>query len=394
MTALEGGHVAERFTQLDNAPWVVVISGYQANEHQAWCKFQNGTPCPVIRYGGPSEEWLAVEAGLPPPQTDLSPSERKNVMNKVRDELAVEAMKPMADKVQVRDWTIPTRDGATLEARTYRPKAAGDGPLPVYLYFHGGGFLFGTLTSEDATCSRIAISTNALVVNVNYRHTPEYVYPTAWNDAEDAFIWLHANIKELNGDAAKIVVGGISAGGQLTASLTLAQHLGKLPSGLPSIAGQVLMIPCLAHVDCYDGLLKKMKNPSVSSYPENESAPILPRPMIDLFVGLLKVENPDPNDLRLNPGNATPDQVKGLPPTTFGICGLDALRDEGLLYAKMLTEAGVPTDIHVYKGVPHGFRRFGDKLSASKHWDETTDSGITWALTNPTATGEFKIHEH
>ncbi|KAF4775200.1 hypothetical protein HER10_EVM0007760 [Colletotrichum scovillei] len=276
----------------------------------------------------------------------------------------------MADRVQVRDWTIPTRDGATLEARTYRPKAAGDGALPVYLYFHGGGFLFGTLTSEDATCSRIAISTNALVVNVNYRHTPEYVYPTAWNDAEDAFIWLHANIKEIDGDAAKVVVGGISAGGQLTASLTLAQHLGKLPSGLPSIAGQVLMIPCLAHVDCYDGLLKKMKSPSVSSYPENESAPILPRPMIDLFVGLLKVENPDPNDLRLNPGNATPDQVKGLPPTT------------------------VPTDIHVYKGVPHGFRRFGDKLSASKHWDETTDSGITWALTNPTATGEFKIHEH
>ncbi|KAL0780335.1 hypothetical protein CaCOL14_001670 [Colletotrichum acutatum] len=292
------------------------------------------------RYGGPSEEWLAVEAGLPPPQTDLSPSERKNVMNKVRDELAVEAMKPMADKVQVRDWTIPTRDGATLEARTYRPKAAGDGPLPVYLYFHGGGFLFGTLTSEDATCSRIAISTNALVVNVNYRHTPEYVYPTAWNDAEDAFIWLHANIKEIDGDPAKVVVGGISAGGQLTASLTLAQHLGKLPSELPSIAGQVLMIPCLAHVDCYDGLLKKMKSPSVSSYPENESAPILPRPMIDLFVGLLKVENPDPNDLRLNPGNATPDKVQGLPPTTFGICGLDALRDEGLLYAKMLTEAG------------------------------------------------------
>lgn len=292
------------------------------------------------QYGGPSDEWLAVEAGLPPLPLHLPISELQAAANKGREEIAAEGMKLLASQVTAHDWTIPTRDGATLEARTYRPKAAPDGPLPVYLYFHGGGFLFGTLASEDVTSSRIAISTNVIVLNVNYRHTPEFAYPTAWNDAEDSFIWLHSNISEVGGDANKVVVGGISAGGQLTASLTLAHHLGKVAQDLPPIAGQVLMIPCLNHVDCYEPQLKKLKDPSVSSYTENKNAPILPRTMIDLFLSLLKVENPDVNDLRLNPGNATLDQVKGLPPTTFGICGLDPLRDEGLLYAKLLVEAG------------------------------------------------------
>ncbi|GKT56163.1 alpha/beta hydrolase fold-3 domain containing protein [Colletotrichum tofieldiae] len=344
-------------------------------------------------YGGPSEEWLAVEVDLPPPQTHLSAAGRKSYTNKVREDLSVEAMKPIADQLQIRDWALPTRDGATIDARTYRAVAAGEGPLPVYLYFHGGGFLFGTLNSEDASCARIALSNNVVVLNVNYRHTPEFVYPTAWNDAEDAFIWLHANIKDIGGEANKVVVGGPSAGGQLTASLTLAQHLGKVGENLPPIAGQVLLIPCLTHVDCYEPQSKKLKDPSKSSHVENKNAPLLPRTMIDLFLSLLKIENPDVNDLRLNPGNATPDQVKGLPPTTFGICGLDPFRDEGLLYAKMLAEAGVPTDVHVFKGVPHGFRRFGDKLSESQHWDKTIDDGIIWTLTKPAATGVFAVRE-
>ncbi|TDZ14644.1 AB hydrolase superfamily protein [Colletotrichum orbiculare MAFF 240422] len=349
--------------------------------------------CDFSQYGGASDEWLAVEATLPPIPTDLPVLDRKNTTNKVREELSTEAMKMFKDKVLVQDWTVPTRDGSTIEARSYRSKAAGEGALPAYLYFHGGGFLFGTVSSEDAACSRIAVSTNVIVVNLNYRHTPEFTYPTAWNDVEDGFVWLHSTIAEIGGDAQKVVVGGISAGGQLTASLVLAQHLGKLEQNLPPIAGQVLIIPCLAHVDCYEPQLRKLTDPAVSSYKENENAPVLPRKMIDLFLSLLKVEDPDVNDLRLNPGNATVDQLKGLPPTTLGIAGLDPLRDEGLLYAKLLTEACVPTDTHIFKGVPHGFRRFGDRLSESKHWDDVTDNGIKWALSKPSATGEFVIRE-
>ncbi|KAF4815065.1 AB hydrolase superfamily protein [Colletotrichum siamense] len=234
---------------------------------------------------------------------------------------------------------------------------------------------------------------DAVLDFVGTHQTFEDAQQIAWNDVEDGFQWLHANIAEIGGCPEKVVVGGISAGGQLTASLTLSQHLGHFGKELPLIAGQVLIIPCLVNPDCYDGHLKRLKHPAVSSYAENENAPILPRRMIDLFVGLLRIEKPDYYDLRLNPGNASTGQLKGMPPTTLGIAGLDPLRDEGLLYAKLLTESGVPTETHIFRGVPHGFRRFGDKLSESKHWDNVTDYGIKWALTKPTASGHFVIHE-
>lgn len=163
----------------------------------------------------------------------------------------------------------------------------------------------------------------------------------AWDDVEDAFLWIQDNIGELQGDKHQIVVGGVSAGAQLTASLVLKRHVisRKEFDNYPPIAGQVLMIPCLLHKDCYDWYLSQMKDPSVSSYIENENAPILPQAVIDNFLGLLQIDNPDPEDLRLNPGNASSEEVKGMPPTTFGIAGADPLRDEGLLFAKMLTEA-------------------------------------------------------
>lgn len=163
----------------------------------------------------------------------------------------------------------------------------------------------------------------------------------AWDDVEDAFVWIQDNIDELQGDNHQIVVGGVSAGAQLTASLVLKTHLigRRTVDPYPPIAGQVLMIPCLLHKDCYDRYLSQMKDPSVSSYIENKDAPILPQAVIDNFLRLLQIEQPDPEDLRLNPGNASSEQVKGMPPTTFGIAGADPLRDEGLLFAKMLTEA-------------------------------------------------------
>lgn len=163
----------------------------------------------------------------------------------------------------------------------------------------------------------------------------------AWEDVWDAYLWIQDNLDELQGDNHQIVVGGVSAGAQLTAFLVLQTHLIKrrLGEGYPDFAGQVLMIPCLLHKDCYDRYLSQMKNPSVSSYVENKDAPILPQSVIDNFLGLLQIEDPDPEDLYLNPGNASSEEVRGLPPTTFAIAGADPLRDEGLLFAKMLTEA-------------------------------------------------------
>jgi len=293
------------------------------------------------RYGGVSDEWPAIEASLPQPSQANSLLESRRLVNATRENLAAEGMKTLGPQVRTRDFAIPTRDGETIEGRTYRPVSIDeDKVLPLYIHLHGGGYLFGTLASEDGICSRIAIGAQVVVLNVNYRHTPEYVYPTAWDDAEDALEWVHKNIKELGTDSQQILIGGISAGAHISASLVLQQKLGKAAVSCPQLRGQILMIPCVVNMYCYEPQLKKLKNPSVSSYEECKDAPILPIDRCKTFTDLLKIENPQVYDLKLNPGNATLDQVKGLPPTVFGIAGRDPLRDEGLLYAKLLTDAG------------------------------------------------------
>lgn len=181
-----------------------------------------------------------------------------------------------------------------------------------------------------------------MVFNINYRHTPEYEYPTAWNDVEDAFVWFHENIAEIGGRGGEVVVGGISAGAQLTASLALAQYRGDNEdlAACPRIRGQVLMIPCVVQLDFYAPRQEKLRSPELSSIVQCANAPILPIDRIKLFMSLLGVDK-DKNsgdDLRLNPGNASAEEVKELPPTTFGIAGNDPLRDEGLFYAQLLNE--------------------------------------------------------
>lgn len=348
------------------------------------------------QYGGPSNEWLAIEKTLPSLtfDTNIDPLALKNAVNQEREERTAAGMKFLAPHVHIVDHTIPTRDGSTIEARSYRSvKKDKSDKLPVYIYFHGGGFIFGSIASEDFVCAQTAINTGVLVVNVNYRHTPEHIFPTAWYDSQDAFAWVHKNIEKLSGDPSKVLVGGVSAGGQLSASLTLEKHLGRseVLKGLPDIAGQILIIPCLASPDTYDEGPGKLLAAGKSSYIENEHAPILPKKIVQFFTALLKAPKADLKDTKINIVNATEDEVRGLPPTVFGIAGLDPLRDEALLYAKKLTEANVPTEIRLFKGVPHGHRRFGKALKASDHWDECIDEGILWALTKPEATGKFDV---
>ncbi|KAH1668293.1 hypothetical protein KXV44_009122 [Aspergillus fumigatus] len=347
----------------------------------------------------PTEEWIALEKTLPPPPTNLDVQTMKDMFNRAREERAANAMvnEGLQSQVSMQDYSIPARDGFPLEARSYRPVGVPSPQrLPVYLHLHGGGFLFGTLASEDAICSRIVATlatenTPVVVVNVNYRHTPEYKYPVPWNDAADALHWVHDHLAELGGDGDNVVVGGISAGAWMTASLTLAQHLStdEQLAKRPKIRGQVLMIPPLVGPGCYAPQLKYLKDPKLSSYVDSEHAPILPVTRINSFMDLLEAKGHE-TDLVLNPGNATAEQVRGLPPTTFGIAGRDPLRDEGLFYAKLLTDNGVPTDVHVFPGLPHGFRVHAT-LSECKRWDSVMAHGVQWALSKPVATGVFEI---
>ncbi|KGO67724.1 Alpha/beta hydrolase fold-3 [Penicillium italicum] len=351
-------------------------------------------------YGRPSTEWVALESTLPESPKDLSLEQMKTLLNKGREAAAAQDMiDGLSAEVQLHDYTITARDGTPLEARTYRPVGVPvSDRLPVYVHLHGGGFIFGTLSSEDAICSRIVTSraqkgTPVVVLNINYRHTPEYTFPTAWNDAEDAFVWLHENIAEIGGISEQVVVGGISAGAWLTASLTLAQLRGdnKRLAAYPKIVGQVLMIPCLVQWDHYAPRLEQLKSPDLSSYVQCADAPVLPVARMKFFSGLLRFDDTKDaaGDRRINPGNATAEEVKDLPPTTFGIAGNDPLRDEGLFYGQHLAANGVPTNVNVFPGVPHGFRRY-KQLPDSKRWDDVMSDGIAWALTKP-APGPFEI---
>lgn len=352
--------------------------------------------CDFSQFGGPSQEWLAVEATLPATTFDLSipPETLKENVNKEREARTAKEMEKLAPLVQTATYDIPTRDGSTIQVRSYRPVSKSGEKLPLYVYFHGGGFIFGNLNGEDATCARLAINAGIVVLNVNYRHTPEHQFPVAWLDTQDAFAWAHKNASVINFEPSQVVIGGVSAGGQLTASLVLEKHLDKseVMKGLPEIAGQVLIIPCLANIHNYaEGPLKKMASPSISSYVENENAPILPKKTVEFFVKLLKSESVDIKDTKINLVNADSNEVRELPPTVFGIAGLDPLRDEALLYAKLLSETNVPTETRLFKGVPHGFRRFGPALKASAEWDKCVEEGIAWALSKPSATGKFEV---
>lgn len=282
------------------------------------------------KYGGKSDEWLALEKTLPAPPTNISPEDLKRTTNETRSSNAQEEMKILRPKVSTQDFQIPTRDNSTIEARTYRPSSVSTTQkLPIYIHFHGGGFFFGTIGSEDATCTRMALDVGIVVVNVNYRHTPEFIYPIAWNDAEDAFQWVYDNAEQsFAGDNMNIVVGGVSAGAYLTASLMLKLAIEESSSRM-GIQGAVYMIPPLVHHDYYQAYLDQLKDPGVSSWKENESAPILPVSRIEFFNSMLFPDGPPgKDDRRANPGLATVEEVKKLPPATFGICGLDPLRDE------------------------------------------------------------------
>jgi acetyl esterase/lipase len=301
--------------------------------------------CDFSAYGTPSDAWVAAALSLPAAPEALGVLERRALTNRVREKVAAEFMKVLGPQVVMRDHTIPSR-GGPLAARSYRPADAepADAVLPVYMHLHGGGFHYGTLAAEDAVCARLAARARVVVLSVNYRHTPEHPYPAAWDDTHDAFAWLHDHVADeaagLFGDPQRVVIGGISAGAELAASFALQQALGHAAASRPALAGQLLMIPALVQMDCYGPVLQQLRDPSVSSYEQNKAAPILSLDSCKFFTSMLKFENSDENDVRMNPGNATSAQVKGLPPTVFGIAGFDPLRDEGLLYAKRLTESG------------------------------------------------------
>jgi cation diffusion facilitator CzcD-associated flavoprotein CzcO/acetyl esterase/lipase len=230
-------------------------------------------------------------------------------------------MPPGPDVGEIVDGTLPGADGSTLEYRLYRP--ATGGPHPMAVYYHGGGWVLGSATSDDPLCRYLCVHSNSIVVSVNYRHAPEARFPAAADDGLAAATWIADHAEELGGIPGQIAVAGWSAGANV-AAVTAQQA--KIAGG-PAIAGQVLLCPVT------DGTTQR------SSYVDNAEGFGLTASLMDWFWDHY-CEPADRADPKASPLLA--DDLSGLPPALVITCQFDPLRDEGDAYAAALADAGVP----------------------------------------------------
>ena len=315
-------------------------------------------------YGHASEEWTSL--GVDPNAAAavvamLTPRELQSVVNAQREASAADLLRSsdLEQKVSFSDISIPTRDGSSIPARVYKPKTASS-PLPLYVFFHGGGYMFGSIASEHYQCMRTASLVPMVMVHVCYRHSPAFQHPTQTNDAWDGFTWAVDNAGQLGADE-RIVVGGISAGAGLAAAVILRENQGKR-----RVCGQVLAIPWLYHCDSWNGKTE-------CSYAQNEHAPMLPLSQVQRFAEALGAGVTD----EVFPGNTDDGNLAGMPKTVVLVAGMDVLRDEGLEYAKRLQGKGVDVKTKVFPGLPHMFYRY-DQLPSVGEWYSTIGDGIKW----------------
>ncbi|GAB3318209.1 alpha/beta hydrolase [Geodermatophilus aquaeductus] len=243
----------------------------------------------------------------------------------------------VARDVRLSDGTARGEVG-DVPVRTYRPDGAG-GPLPLVVNFHGGGWTLGNLDSADWLCSNVAATVGAVVVSVDYRLAPGHRWPAAAEDCYAALVDVVARAEEFGADGGRVAVMGDSAGGNLAAVVCL---LARDRSG-PRIAHQGLVYPS---VDL------TMSSPSID---ENASAPILTKAdclaFRDHYLG-----GQDPHHPHASPLFA--GDHSGLPPALVQVAEHDPIRDDGVRYAGVLREAGVPVRFTEYVGMPHGFLAF------------------------------------
>jgi acetyl esterase len=238
----------------------------------------------------------------------------------------------------VENRTIPGPAGE-LPVRVYRPEA--DAPLPVLVFYHGGGWVIGSLETHDGTCRELASQAGCVVVSVDYRLAPEHRHPAAADDCYAALTWVAENAAEVGGDPSRLAVGGDSAGGNLSAVVALLAR----ERGGPALALQLLIYP-VTDADF-----------ETASYGENAEGYLLTR---DAMLWFWDHYVPDPADRAL--ATAAPlraDDLSGLPAALVLTAEFDPLRDEGEAYARRLEEAGVRVTATRYDGMIHGFFAMG-----------------------------------
>jgi acetyl esterase len=282
---------------------------------------------------------LMQERGVPPTHT-LSPDEARK-LDRERRAFTQPAPPPVGE---VRELQAEGPHGA-IPLRLIRPLgAAKDAPLPVLVYYHGGGWVIGDLETHDTLCRELANGAGCAVVAVDYRLAPEQRFPAAVDDCLAATYWIARHGAALGLDAARLAVGGDSAGGNLAAVMTLAaREAGDLP-----IAFQLLIYPAT-----------DMRR-TAPSHESNGQGLLLTRDTIAYFHDHYIVEAKDDLDWRASP--LLHENLAGLPPAFVLTAGYDPLRDEGLQYAQKLTQAGTRSALVCFERQIHGFILMGRVL--------------------------------
>jgi acetyl esterase len=245
---------------------------------------------------------------------------------------------PGPEMRKVHDFNIEDEDyDAVVPVRLYVPHNASEEPGPTFIYFHGGGFVTGSIESHEGITRRIASGTGYRVLSVEYRLAPQFPYPAGPDDCEFVLNWALEGYgqDEWGIDRNTIAIGGDSAGGNMTAYLA-QKYREKLKA-------QILFYPLMQMVD--------FKPPKPG-----------PQDWLQLGFMALKfidehyVADADPSETRLSP--LFEKDLKNLPPAYVLTCGLDPLRDEGKLYADKLSRQGIPVEYWHEKMMPHGFLNF------------------------------------
>jgi acetyl esterase len=237
------------------------------------------------------------------------------------------------------DRTIPG-PGGEIPVRIYTPN--GTAPFPMLVYFHGGGWVLGSLGTHDGICRSLAAGAGCIVVSVDYRLAPEHRYPAAAEDCYAATQWCAAHAAELGADAARLAVGGDSAGGNLSAVVAQMAR----DRGGPRLVFQLLIYPA-TDAAC-----------DTISHRENAEGYLLTAQDMTWFwghyLGDLQAHAAEPYASPLRAGN-----LAGLPPALVITAEFDPLRDEGESYAAALEHAGVAAKVSRYDGMIHGFFGMG-----------------------------------
>ncbi|MEU1474132.1 alpha/beta hydrolase [Streptomyces sp. NPDC005760] len=289
----------------------------------------DSTVRPVLE---PAAQAFAEATANPPYLFDLGPAEGRKAVDEVQ---SGEIEKPAVDE----EWvTVQGGPTGSVRARIVKPAGA-TGPLPVVIYLHGAGWVFGNAHTHDRLVRELAVGAGAAVVFPEYDLSPEARYPVAIEQNYAVAKWVVEEGAAKGLDATRIAVAGDSVGGNMTAALTLmAKERGDVP-----LVQQILFYPVTdASFD-------------TGSYQQFAEGYFLRRDAMQWFWDQYTTDEKQRAEITASPLRATTEQLTGLPPALVITAEADVLRDEGEAYANRLREAGVPVTAIRHQGIIHDF---------------------------------------